>query len=91
MLKPGRETVGSVLKFSTPSGKITIMRVIDVGKTGTCSLLQLVRARCGEEGISTALLDGGMTAAARAENLPGREYFTFRLTAFKSITCIKVG
>lgn len=30
------------------------------------SLLQLVRARCGEEGIPTALLEGSMTAAARA-------------------------
>jgi hypothetical protein len=39
VLKPGRETVGSVLKFSTPSGKITIMRVIDVGKTGLEHLL----------------------------------------------------
>ncbi len=40
VLKPWRETVGSVLEFSTPADKIMIMRVINVAKAGLEHLLK---------------------------------------------------
>jgi hypothetical protein len=49
VLKPWRETVGSVLEFSTPADKIMIMRVINVAKAGLEHLLSDYIEHHGED------------------------------------------